>query len=341
MKDLPRRLQELSPEQARFCLEAERFAREGMGAPLDHMGVLVALSGGPDSTALLLALWYLAPRLSLSGLCAAHLDHGLRPDSAAEAEYAAEICDHLDLELYTERVDVRALARDTGKGLEEAAREARYDFLDRVIGVAGMHLAAVGHTLNDLAEDQLMRQIRGAGWPALGGMPAHDSDRRLVRPLLMTPKDACLDFLSSLGTGWSADESNLDGSFFRNRVRLDLLPLFMRENPAYLDAAAALWRLARLDEGFFASAASAEPEEDERGVFLAREDLAVMHPALRLRLYKNVLESLGPGQPLARPLFDLDSAFRDKRGGKIFQFPGGKTAKVTAGGLLFSGGRED
>jgi tRNA(Ile)-lysidine synthase len=340
VKDLPRRLQELSPEQARFCLEAERFAREGMGAPLDHMGVLVALSGGPDSTALLLALWYLAPRLSLSGLCAAHLDHGLRPGSAAEAEFAAALCDRLDLELYTERIDVRALAKEAGTGIEEASREARYDFLDRVLGVAGMHLAAVGHTLNDLAEDQLMRQIRGAGWPALGGMPAHDPDRRLVRPLLTAPKQACLDFLSALGMSWSSDESNLDRSFFRNRVRLDLLPMIIRENPAYLDAAAALWRLARLDEGFFDSAASLEAEEDHRGVFLAREDLAVMHPALRLRLYKNVLESLGPGQPLARTLFDLDAAFRDKRGGKVFQFPGDKTAKVASDGLLFSGGRE-
>lgn len=330
----PLRLQDLPAEQARFCLDVERFLAEGAGAPLNRLTVICAFSGGPDSTALLLSLWYLCPRFDMRVL-AAHLDHGLRPESASEAERCQAICEEFSIELYTERVN---LPEKKGKGLEAAARRARYDFLDRARSVAGAHMIATGHTLNDLAEDQLMRLIRGAGWPALGGMPAHDQDRRLVRPLLMTPKADCETFLTRLGIAWTEDPSNKDPAFFRNRVRSDILPVFMNENPGYLDNAKALWRMARMDEAHFASEISEFEQDDSGHVVLARAELATLHPAMRLRLYKAVIEGLGQGQPLAAALFDLDEAFREKRTGKLFQFPGGKTAEITHSGVKFSSG---
>jgi tRNA(Ile)-lysidine synthase len=328
----PLRLQDLPPKQARFCLDVERFLVEGAGAPLNHLTVMCALSGGPDSTALLFSLWYLCPRLNIR-LLAAHLDHGLRPESAAEAEHCASLCDELSIELYTERAE----PQDTnGPGLEARARRVRYDFLDRARSVYGAHMIATGHTLDDLAEDQLMRMIRGAGWPGLGGMAAHDPERRLVRPLLMSAKSECEAFLNVLGISPVADPSNKDRSFFRNRVRLDILPLFLKENPGYLNNAKALWRMARTDEAHFASE-MCEFEHDENGaVVLERGELATLHPALRLRLYKSVIESLGPGQPLAAALFDLDEAFREKQTGKTFQFPGGKTAEIITNGVRFA-----
>lgn len=328
----PRRLQDLPPDQVRFCLGVERFISSGAGAPLNNSSVLCALSGGPDSTALLICLWYLCPRLNVR-LSAAHLDHGLRKESKAEAEHAAALCREFSIEFYTERAE---LAEKDGSGLEAAARRARYDFLDRARSVAGAHMIAVGHTLNDLAEDQIMRMIRGAGWPALGGMPAHDPERRLVRPLLTTPKTECVTFLKAIGVDWIEDPSNKDDSFFRNRVRMRILPLMLRENPGYLETAGTLWRMARIDEAHFASELN-EVEPDEDGaVTVGRAELATLHPALRLRLYKSVIESLGEGQPLAGALFDLDEAFREKRTGKTFQFPGDKQVTVERGGLRFS-----
>lgn len=331
----PLRLQELAPEQARFCLSVERFLNESAEAPLHNLTVLCALSGGADSTALLLSLWYLCPRLNMR-VVAAHLDHGLRPESASEAKHAANLCERYSIELYTERADnIDA----KGSGVEAAARRARYQFLDRARSVSGAHVIALGHTLNDLAEDQLMRMIRGAGWPALGGMSATDEERRLVRPLLMTSKSDCVMFLKGLGLSWVEDPSNADQAYFRNRVRKQILPLMQKENPGYLETAKTLWRMARVDEAHY-SAEINEFEPDDQGVVtLSRRELALLHPALRLRLYKSVIESLGEGQPLAAALFELDEAFREKRTGKTFQFPGGKYVRVESSGLSFSPGK--
>jgi len=331
----PLRLQDLAPEQARFCLSVERFLSESAEAPLNNLTVLCALSGGADSTAMTLGLWYLCPRLNMR-VVAAHLDHGLRSESAAEAEHAANLCERYSIEFYTERAEDLAPG---SSGLEAAARKARYRFLDRARSVSGAHVIAVGHTVNDLAEDQIMRMIRGAGWPALGGMNATDPERRLVRPLLMTPKSDCVAFLKGLGLNWVEDPSNKDQSFLRNRVRSQILPLFMKENPGYLETVKVLWRMGRVDEAHL-SAEIHEFEADGQGVVkLPRRELATLHPALRLRLYKSVIESLGEGQPLASALFELDEAFREKRTGKTFQFPGGKHVLVESDGLAFTPGK--
>jgi tRNA(Ile)-lysidine synthase len=125
----------------------------------------------------------------------------------------------------------------------------------------------------------------------------------------------------------------------RNRVRSQILPLFMKENPGYLDTVKVLWRMGRVDEAHL-SAEISEFEADDQGVVkLPRRELATLHPALRLRLYKSVIESLGAGQPLASALFELDEAFREKRTGKTFQFPGGKHVLIESDGLAFNPGK--
>lgn len=336
----PRTLQQMSPEAARFCLAVDRFMGEALGADCDvalpsGTTILCALSGGVDSIVLTTVLNALAPRRGWTVL-AAHLDHGLRPESGDEAEASRAFCAGLGIDCISAREHVTALAAARGVGLEEAARLARYAFLVRVGNETQAQWIAMGHQLNDLAEDVLMRLTRGSGWPQLGGMRAVDAERRLMRPLLLTPRTDIETFARALGLPWSEDPSNRDRAFLRNRMRHDILPLFLKENPNFLQTVAGLWRSSTQDREFFSDEVDAVLSAVEDPSFLPRQDLADLPRALRLRVFKACLEALGSGQPTAEALNRLDEAFTSGEGGKTVQFPGGKEARLGARGVAFS-----
>ncbi|QLA16188.1 adenylate kinase [Desulfolutivibrio sulfoxidireducens] len=329
----PAQLGDLSPAQARLGLDVAAFTRE-VAPDLGGAAILVGVSGGPDSTALVLLLRCLSRRLGIT-LAAAHLDHGLRPESADEARAARDLCRALGIACHTERAD---LPRPGSKGLEAAAREARYAFFERVRTRTGADFLAVGHTLNDLAEDIVLRLLRGCGWPALGGMPAFDARRHLLRPLLLTPRTRLLKFLAELGVRPAEDRTNADPAFRRNRVRHRVLPLFLEENPGFLEATARLWRQAVIDRDYFTSDPVLEnsPKRTPEGdILIPKEVLSGLHPARRIRLFKSVLDGMGPGESLTPTLFGLERAFVSRRGGTRLQFPGGKTARIFASGVRF------
>ena len=331
----PLRLQSLPPDAARFCLAVERFCRKDLARDLSGASIVVAYSGGADSKALLLTLYFLAPRLGLT-LHAATLDHQLRPESAAEVADAATLCGRLGVVFHTATNDVAAYATAQGIGLEEAGRIQRQEFLAHVRESANCRWVAVGHHLNDLAEDCLMRMTRGTGWPALAGMAGVVEENSVIRPLLLTPRSAIENFLRSLGESWHVDATNADEAYFRNRVRHRLLPLFLRENPSFLETVADRWRMARSDAVFFANAVAAvRHEEKDGGIFLSRSTLASAVESLRVRKYRDILALLGLGQPTAVHLNALDAAWQRNEGGKTIQFSGGKRAVIRNGGILF------
>lgn len=331
------KLQELPPKGARFCLGVGSFAAQELGFDFRNAACLVACSGGADSTALLLMAALLCP-MHGGRVLAAHLDHGLRDDSSQDARFVAELCEKWSIPLVSERQDVAALAAARGIGLEEAGRLARYDFLERVRVQAGADIILLGHQLNDLAEDQLMRLTRGGGWPALGGMAGLDASRRLLRPLLLTPRANLEKFLTIAGVSWRTDTSNFEDAYMRNRVRRELVPVLQRENPAYLDSVARLWRQARLDERYWQGETERVlaqlPCVSNNGTFLLPAEVLNLCPApLRLRVYKAALEALGPGQALSDGLFRLDELWRARATGKKLRFPGDKEARVTQSGI--------
>ena len=347
---LPARLQDLPPAQAKFCLDVLHFLEKELRLSLVGLRVLAGFSGGADSTALLLCLRYLAPKLGFS-LAAAHLDHQLRPTSASECAECRTFCDALEIPFFYQRCDVagRALPGAHGKqgrqSIEEAAREARYAFYAQTATQENCDWITTGHNANDLAEDIIMRLVRGTGWPGLSGMEAMDAERRLFRPLLLTPRARIEDFLLALGVGWTEDESNADPALFRNRVRAQILPLLLRENPAFLKKTAGLWKLGRLDAEWLSSLlpqplsiAQGAPESTESpALFLPRQQLEAMPKALRLRCYKQTLAALGPGQARLDSLLALDVGFVAKGEKTKHQFPGGKLAVACGEGVHFSG----
>lgn len=204
-------------------------------------GIVIAVSGGADSVALLRAL-----HAEFDGpLVVAHLNHGLRgPESDADAEFVANLANQLMLPVRVERRDVTG-----GENLEAAARRVRYEWLSEMAQAAGADFVATGHTADDQAETVLVRLLRGAGLPGLRGIARRrrlTDGVSLIRPLLDVRRSVVEAYLASLGQPWQDDASNADRRFTRNRIRHDLLPKLAGEyNPRVVEMLNRLSRQAR------------------------------------------------------------------------------------------------
>ena len=330
-------LQDLPPESAHFCLHIEHFLDHELLCPLYGKTLILACSGGVDSSALLLFCRCMQSRWSISPI-AAHLDHRLRTESADDARAVAALCRSAGVPCFFGSSEVKRYADRLGMGIEAAGRRLRYRFLEGIRKKTAADCILTGHHLNDLAEDSIMRQLRGAGWPALAGMAAWDPEQRLLRPFLLTPKKKLLRFVTSSGGSWREDHSNQDMSFQRNRVRHRILPRLLEENPKYLDSVAHLWRQAGLDADYWAQElARIHPVEQSADDWILIPDCTLkgLQPALRLRWYRDILNRLGTGQVRAASLFRLERAWMQQSIGKTFQFPGRKTARIQADGIAF------
>jgi len=202
--------------------------------------VLVAVSGGPDSIACLLILLGLRERFGFD-VTVCHFDHKLRPDSAADLEFVRELCAKLDVSCKTGEGDVRAVATETKAGIEETARQMRYQFLAFMAENAGADRIVTGHTLDDQAETVLMRITRGSGVRGIRGMlPAGEvpgaSAQRLIRPLLVVRREETAAICAEAGIVPLSDPSNDDRSFRRNLIRHETLPALRLVNPLIEDA---------------------------------------------------------------------------------------------------------
>lgn len=206
-------------------------------APLWHANetVIVGVSGGPDSLALLHMLAQNGlhdPRRLLVG----HLDHRLRKTSAQEAQAIVTLCAQWELDCVVDAVDVAAMAQRRKLSIEEAARLARYEFLGNLARGAGCRTVIVGHTADDQAETVLMHFIRGTGLDGLSGMAPVSSlpgfeDLSLVRPFLAVTRQDVANYCATYNLDPVHDPSNEDLTYFRNRLRHELLPLLASYNP--------------------------------------------------------------------------------------------------------------
>ena len=207
----------------------ERFAMARCGDT-----VLVAVSGGADSVALLHSLWQLRKKLGIR-LAAAHLHHGIRGAAAdADAVFVRRLAHKLGVPCVIEHAAVPQQARAAGISLEMAARTARYAFFRRAAKKLGAAAVAVAHTADDQAETVLLRLARGAGPQGLGGMEpvSRRGGLKIIRPLLSVTRAEIITFLKQNRQRWREDASNRDTHFLRNRVRHEILPLLEhRLNP--------------------------------------------------------------------------------------------------------------
>jgi tRNA(Ile)-lysidine synthase len=198
--------------------------------------LLVAVSGGPDSTALLHGLYKVAQRLGIT-IVAACVDHGLRSESAEEAREVGRYCQGLGIACEILAADVNR-ARGAHISLQEAARNARLAVLEGAAVRLGCTKIALGHTADDQAETVLFRIVRGTGLAGLAGIPYQRS--RFIRPLLDVRRTEILAYLAKRKIPFVTDPSNANRRYARSRIRHDVLPALAKENPRVVDALLAL-----------------------------------------------------------------------------------------------------
>lgn len=339
----PPSLQSLPPVLARLCLRVRRFLQHDLAVNTEGRILLLAVSGGADSLAMLTILSLLRPHLGHS-LRVAHLDHGLRVQSLLEAQMVERICADWGIPCTVHRTDVIAFSQSRRLGLEEAGREARYAMLEAERQRHGAAWVCTGHHAGDLEEDVLLRLLRGSGWPALGGMRALDAQRHLLRPLLLTSPDSLKELLSHCNIVWAEDASNAELCYKRNRLRHTLLPRLREESPGLRRHIQNLWRMAADDTAHWEAlldklCASHNVQVHEDSVTLSRELLLSCDRATRLRLHIRALRLLGQGQGRAETLFQLDAAWEEKKSGGRFLLPGGITGKLQEGRVVFQRNR--
>src|SRR5262245_17377924 len=217
------------------------IAARDLFAPGDR--VIVAVSGGPDSMALLHALWELRDRLRLT-LEVAAVDHGLRADARPESEPVRERAAALELPFSAVTVDVAAARKGRrGASLQDAARDARLGALAALARAHGANRVALGHQADDQAETVLYRIVRGTGVAGLRGIPYRRDV--FIRPLLDVTRAQILRYLRRRSIPFVEDPSNADPRFARARIRNQIIPALAQENPRIAEALRALASAAR------------------------------------------------------------------------------------------------
>jgi tRNA(Ile)-lysidine synthase len=324
--------------------------------PLAEWRAVVAVSGGADSTALLLALDELvrAERLELK-LTVAHLNHGLRgEESEGDARWVAELSKKLGYDISLDEVNVRERAKVSRDNLEQAARRARYEFLADVAARVEACAVLTAHTLDDQAETVLLRLMRGSGLEGLGGMEAVrvlDEKRniKLVRPLLGWARRAeTVAYCEARGVAFRSDAMNEDEAFARVRVRRQLFPLLKTFNVRVVEALARTARLLRDDaEALQAEArgllkaASVESTSGQPSLcvnMLAKAHASVRRRALRLWL----AHARGDLRRLELVhLLGVEKLVFGERGGRVAELPGGCRVERRKTYLLFHQSEED
>ena len=237
------------PHRVKEALERGRLA-----APGERLGV--AVSGGADSVALLRLLYGLQDELGIR-LAVLHFQHGLRgEESAGDEEFTSELAARLGLEFFREEADVAAWAKSRHANLEEAGRQLRTGFFERMVREARVTRVATAHTADDQAETVLAHLVRGTGLAGLAGI--YPAAGQVVRPLLEVGRAELRAWLTAIGQKWREDSTNLDPARLRARLRRDLLPLLEREfQPHIVGQLCGLAELAREEERFVTALAEA------------------------------------------------------------------------------------
>lgn len=235
----------------------------GLLSPGDR--VVVAVSGGADSVALLQVLWAWRDRLDLA-LAVAHVEHGLRgEESLADATFVEQLARQLGLPFFLERIKLKPLLRERkGESVQAVARERRYAKLQAVAREWGGTKVAVGHTQDDQAETVLLSMLRGAGLAGLSGMPAR-REPCVIRPFLQVSRSEILQYLDERHCGFRVDSSNENPKYTRNRLRREVIPLLQTFNPGVVNVLSRQAAILREEHQYLDDVAKASLESVEVG----------------------------------------------------------------------------
>lgn len=267
----------------------------------EHDRIIVAISGGPDSVALLNILMTLSEGLHLT-LIMAYLNHGLRgSESAMEESFVRQLSQSLSLPLESKTTDIASLQRqdDRGMSIEEIGREERYRFLFDIYKKHSAQKIALGHHFNDQGETILMNFIRGSGLEGLKGIsPVRDGI--IIRPLIECAKEEILKYLKSRNLSFVFDTSNVQDIYLRNKIRNRLIPEIKEiYNPKFEKGLHNMAQIVRLENDFIKS--KTDEAMDAMHIVLSSKkfiiDIPLLlshHEAIQNRVIKNILQRFSP-----------------------------------------------
>lgn len=321
--------------------------------PMTDELIVVGVSGGADSTALLLALHELktAGKLSVR-ICVAHLDHKLRKTSSRDARWVSALAAKLGDECVIGRSKVAEIARARNDNLEQAARQARYAFLERTAKRKSAKYVLTAHTMDDQAETVLMRLMRGSAGAGLGGMEAMrpvtgNSSIQLVRPLLWARRSDTESYCRIRKAEYLVDEMNSDTAFSRVRVRQQLLPLMQSFNNRIVEALSRTAAQLREDRAVLfndadellqrASLSRVDEGDENRTPPLNVKLLVNEPPALRRRALRQWLsQARGSTRRLEMVhLLAVEKLLEGTAGGRTVELPGGGRVRRSKNRLEF------
>ena len=266
--------------------------------------IICALSGGADSVALLFALYLLKEKLHID-LAAAHFNHGLRgAESDRDEAFVRDFCSRYDIPLFVGSAEVKV----GKKGLEAAARDARYAFFKNLDGKI-----ATAHTADDNAETVLLHLVRGTGLKGLGGIMPRNGNA--IRPMLSITRADVEAFLAEWSLPHIEDSSNETDQFLRNRLRHHVMPLLKEENPQLAENLSQMALRLRQDEDCLAELAYQD--------VLSVAQLRKMHPSLRARALERFLKENGVHEPEAEHIALAEALVFSEKPSASGQFPGG------------------
>lgn len=264
----------------------QTIRKEGLFSKGDR--VLVALSGGADSVALLYALWLLKEPWNLT-LTAAHLHHGIRGKEAdADCRLAEEFCQKLQIPCLVQQVNIPAICAQTGEGEEECGRRMRYEFFDSVENIDKI---ATAHTANDNAETLLLHLARGTGVRGLRGILPKRGN--LVRPLIDCSRDMVEEFCKEHRLPFANDSSNADCTYRRNYIRHKVLPLFREINPSLLERLGDCAKANQKDFDYLQKAGEQLLQDARRAEGYALSVLQKAHPSPLFYALESLLQEYG------------------------------------------------
>ena len=304
--------------------------------------ILVGVSGGADSTALLSILVRLVPA---SVKTAVYIDHKLRPlETGAEMSHVKELCSRFCIEFDSCCVDVQNVRMSSGESPEACARRLRFDAFARMAEEHGTDLLALGHNRDDQVEEVLIRLIRGSGASGLSGMNVRS--RQIIRPLLCNSRQEIIEYLDASNLSYCTDSSNMSRAYLRNKIRLELIPLLEQEfNPAIkqtiLNAAAILTdEDSYLDETTEKLYGSVVKEKELAGTAnrecsLATKPFRKMSRALGRRILEKMFHQ-SDCPPTFQAIEEIMKLAEKGRTGTTIHFSGGLRVIKTAEEIIFS-----
>ena len=262
-----------------ICKVRETLARCSM--PVNDKRVVVALSGGADSMALLYVLCELKEEYGMA-VEACHVNHGIRGEDAVRDEiFVKAECEKLGVILHTFHFDVPDLAKERGLGLEECGRQVRYEAFESL----GDCLIATAHTLSDRCETLLLNETRGASLKGICSIPAVRGN--IIRPLIDCTREDVEEYCRLNSIPFVTDDTNFDDVYSRNRIRLNVIPELKKINPSFEKAVSRLIESANEDEDFFREVTEKVFESAKTDNGYNADIINAQHPSVRKRvLYK-------------------------------------------------------